>query len=82
MSVYLRAHLQDSVKAALAANPTDKAAVAALVKDLNQILAGPRDSTPVPPGLAAGADSAPERGPQARPETRRLFKTGFVLLAL
>jgi hypothetical protein len=45
LSTFLRAHLQDSVKADLAtfsaASPTAKAAIAALVKDLNVVIAGP-----------------------------------------
>lgn len=45
VSVFLRGRLQDSVKAALAgysaSNPDSKAAISALLKDLNQVISGP-----------------------------------------
>jgi len=42
ISVFLRGRLQDSVKADLAAYPANaKAVISALVKDLNQVIAGP-----------------------------------------
>jgi hypothetical protein len=41
MSEYLRSRLSESVKTDLAAHPTEKAAIAALVKELNQVIAGP-----------------------------------------
>lgn len=67
VSVFLRGKLQDSVKADLATysatNPNAKAIIAALVKDLNQVIAGP--------GIY---DKARFGTVTLRPETGRLIK--------
>ncbi len=66
VSIYLRGRLQDSVKADLAgyaaANENAKAAINALVKDLNAVIAGP----PI-------YDAARFRGVMLRGETARLL---------
>jgi uncharacterized protein YdhG (YjbR/CyaY superfamily) len=66
VSTFLRDHLQDSVKADLAAfapaNDNAKAVVSAMAKDLNHVIAGP-----------SIYDAARFRGIVLRPETRRLL---------
>jgi hypothetical protein len=67
VSVYLRGRLQDSVKTGLAAysapNADAKAILPALVKDLNQVIAG-----------ASIYDSARFRGVVLKPETRQVLE--------
>jgi hypothetical protein len=66
LSVFLRGQLQDSVKTDLAAysasNPNAKAVISALVKDLNQVIAGP-----------SIYDAARFHGVVLRPETSALL---------